>query len=74
VIYVLHDASNPEAYGGLPRNPTIPWTVRAWKMPLKWLGNLAIIGGLAGVFIHYLRFGPKDEPKDEAPAKQEVKS
>ena len=74
VIYVLHDATNPEAYGGLPRNPTIPWTVRAWKTPLKWLGNIAIIGGLVGVFLHYLRFGPKDEPKDDEPVKQEAKS
>ncbi|HEY4838052.1 MAG TPA: formate dehydrogenase subunit beta [Candidatus Acidoferrales bacterium] len=75
VIYVLHDATNPEAYGGLPRNPTIPWTVRAWKTPLKWLGNIAIVGGLVGVFLHYLRFGPKDEPKDDdEPAKQEAKS
>ena len=44
VIYVLHDASNPEAYSGLPKNPTIPWTVRIWKGPLKWIGNLAIAG------------------------------
>ena len=25
VIYVLHDATKPEEYGGLPRNPSIPW-------------------------------------------------
>src|SRR6185436_4584160 len=31
VIYVLHDASNPEAYGGLPRDPRVPWSVRLWK-------------------------------------------
>ena len=24
VIYVLHDAKNPEKYGGLPSNPRIP--------------------------------------------------
>jgi formate dehydrogenase iron-sulfur subunit len=59
VIYVLHDKTKPEAYGGLPSNPTIPWTVRLWKSPLKWLGNLAIVGGLIGVALHYLRFGPK---------------
>jgi len=59
VIYVLHDITNPEAYGGLPSNPTVPWTVRLWKQPLKWLGNLAMIGGLIGVTMHYLRFGPK---------------
>jgi formate dehydrogenase beta subunit len=59
VIYVLHDTTKPEAYGGLPSNPTIPWTVKLWKSPLKWLGNLAIVGGLIGVTLHYLRFGPK---------------
>ena len=59
VIYVLHDITNPEAYGGLPRNPRVPISVRLWKGPLKWLGNLAMIGGLVGVTLHYLRFGPK---------------
>src|SRR5271157_1589415 len=59
VIYVLHDATNPEAYGGLPANPSVPWTVKLWKTPLKWLGNLAMLGGLIGVTLHYLRFGPK---------------
>ena len=59
VIYVLHDATNPEAYGGLPANPSIPWVVKFWKSPLKVLGNLAMLGGLIGVTLHYLRFGPK---------------
>jgi formate dehydrogenase beta subunit len=65
VIYVLHDAKNPELYGGLPANPSIPWTVKLWKHPLKWLGNLAMIGGVLGVAIHYLRFGPKVVKEDE---------
>lgn len=65
VIYVLHDAKNPELYGGLPKDPHIPWTVQLWKKPLKWIGNLAIIGGVLGVFIHYLRFGPKIVKADE---------
>ncbi len=59
VIYVLHDITNPEAYGGLPSNPRVPWTVRLWKGPLKWLGNLAMAGGLIGMAVHFLRFGPK---------------
>ena len=72
VIYVLHDATNPEAYGGLPRNPRVPWTVRLWKRPLKWLGNLAMAGGLLGLFVHYLRFGPKSVEEDrEVPRKGE---
>jgi formate dehydrogenase iron-sulfur subunit len=68
VLYVLHDATNPEAYGGLPRNPQIPWTVYLWKKPLKWIGNLAMAGGLIGMFVHYLRFGPKTvEEEHEEP-------
>ncbi len=61
VIYVLHDAKNPELYGGLPKDPHIPWSVRLWKRPLKWLGNLAMVGGLVGLALHYMRFGPKKE-------------
>jgi len=60
VIYVLHDATNPEAYGGLPADPRVPWTVRLWKTPLKWIGNLAMLGGLLGLGVHYLRYGPKE--------------
>jgi formate dehydrogenase iron-sulfur subunit len=72
VLYVLHDATNPEAYGGLPSNPHVPWTVRLWKYPLKWLGNLAMIGGVLGIFVHYLRFGPKTIEEDkETPRKGE---
>jgi formate dehydrogenase iron-sulfur subunit len=69
VIYVLHDATKPEEYGGLPSNPTIPVAVQLWKHPLKWLGNLAIVGGLVGLFVHYLRFGPK--PHDDEPSAHE---
>ncbi|HJY88619.1 MAG TPA: formate dehydrogenase subunit beta [Candidatus Acidoferrales bacterium] len=58
VITVLALGDRPEAYG-LPKNPTIPLAVRLWKTPLKWIGSLAMIGGVVGTFIHYLRFGPK---------------
>ena len=58
VITVLALGDRPEAYG-LPRDPSIPLSVSLWKTPLKWIGNLAIIGGVVGTFIHYLRFGPK---------------
>jgi hypothetical protein len=34
---------------------------------LKWLGNLALLGGIVGTVFHYLRYGPwKDPEKDEA--------
>ena len=61
VMYVLHDIRNPEAYGGLPANPRIPLLVRLWKGPLKWIGSLAMFGGVVGVALHYLRYGPKKE-------------
>ena len=61
---MLHDITNPEAYGGLPKNPRVPSSVRLWKGPLKWLGNLAMIGGLVGVTLHYLRYGPKQVRDD----------
>jgi formate dehydrogenase iron-sulfur subunit len=73
VIYVLHDVTNPEAYGGLPKNPTIPTFVSLWKHPLKWIGNVAMVGGLIGLFVHYLKFGPKPhEPEDVEPGKPEA--
>ena len=59
VIYVLHDAKNPQLYGGLPKDPHVPISVRLWKGPLKWLGNLAMVAGIAGLAWHYMRFGPK---------------
>jgi formate dehydrogenase beta subunit len=70
VIYVLHDVTNTEAYGGLPQNPHVPWTVKLWKGPLKWLGNAAMIGGLLGLFAHYLRFGPKEREDEDLQPRQ----
>ena len=61
VITVLAQGDQPELYG-LPRNPTIPLAVSFWKMPLKWLGNMAIVGGIIGTALHYLRFGAKHVP------------
>jgi formate dehydrogenase beta subunit len=70
VIYVLHDINHPERYGGLPKDPRVPWMVRIWKGPLKWVGSLAMAAGIAGVAAHYMRFGPKEvepEPNPKAP-------
>jgi formate dehydrogenase beta subunit len=67
VIYVLHDATNPQAYGGLPADPHVPLLVRIWKGPLKWLGGLAMTAGVFGVALHYLRFGPKRVHDDGQP-------
>jgi formate dehydrogenase beta subunit len=70
VIYVLHDLADPELYNGLPKDPRVPWTVKLWKHPLKWLGNLAMIGGAIGLFTHYLKYGPKTEHKNGDGASQ----
>jgi formate dehydrogenase iron-sulfur subunit len=59
VIYVLGDARDPEKYGGLPANPTVPFFVKMWKGPLKWLGGLGMAAGVLGVFMHRVRFGVK---------------
>jgi formate dehydrogenase iron-sulfur subunit len=65
VIYVLGDAKHPENYGGLPADPRVPFFVKAWKGPLKWLGGIGIVAGVFGVFMHYVRFGPKEVDKVE---------
>jgi formate dehydrogenase iron-sulfur subunit len=59
VIYVLGDARDPEKYGGLPANPTVPIFVRLWKGPLKWLGGFGMVLGVLGVFMHRIRYGAK---------------
>ena len=64
VLYVLAQADRPESYG-LPKDPKISWAIAFWQGPLKWLGNLVLVGGLAGAFVHYLRYGPKRYADDE---------
>ncbi len=73
VMYVLHDINHPERYGGLPKDPHVPWMVRIWKGPLKWLGDFAMVAGIVGVAAHYMRFGPKEveeKPEDSKPGGQ----
>jgi hypothetical protein len=65
VVTVLAFGDQPELYG-LPSNPTVPAAVTFWKGPLKWIGNLAMLGGLAVAAIHYVRFGRKADPDAEA--------
>jgi len=65
VIYVLNDAKHPENYGGLPADPRVPIFVKLWKGPLKWLGGVGLMAGVFGVFMHYVRFGPKEVDKAE---------
>jgi formate dehydrogenase iron-sulfur subunit len=65
VIYVLHDVTRPEQYGGLPKDPQVLAAVGLWKGPPKWLGSLAMVGGLIGMIDHFFLFGPKPDPGDE---------
>jgi hypothetical protein len=67
VIYVLHDAKNPQRYG-LPANPVIPPSYTIWKWLAKpaglWLGLLGIIA----VFFHRVTVGPRlPQPEDPPP-------
>jgi formate dehydrogenase iron-sulfur subunit len=67
VVTVLKHGDRPEWYG-LPRDPVIPAAVRFWKGPLKWIGNAAILAGLIGAVMHYVRFGRKaDVDRGEGP-------
>jgi formate dehydrogenase iron-sulfur subunit len=61
VVTVLAFGDRPELYG-LPKNPVVPLAVRMWKGPLKWVGNLAIVGGVLASVLHFVRFGRKDLP------------
>ena len=68
VIYVLHDATNPEAYGGLPANPKIPFAFMIWKDMFKPLGLIVAMTGFLGALFHYVFRGPH-RPQPELPVK-----
>ncbi len=59
VVYILHDATNPEKYGGLPKNPRIPLSFTLWKNWFKPLGLIASMMAFAGVILHYVTEGPR---------------
>lgn len=60
VIYVLHDATKPEMYGGLPANPRIPPTFTMWKSVAKPVGLLLALLAAPVAFFHYIAEGPKE--------------
>ena len=68
VIYVLHDATNPEVYGGLPKNPRIPFAFMIWKDVFKPLGLIVAMTGFLGALFHYVFRGPH-RPQPELPVK-----
>ena len=66
VIYVLHDATRPELYGGLPANPRIPPAYTLWKVVAKPIALLLALFAAPVAFFHYVMEGPK-EPQPPAP-------
>ncbi len=70
VIYVLHDITKPELYGGLPANPVIPPTYTVWKWLAKPTGLVMAALGVLAVFFHRLKVGPKlPQPIEEERAR-----
>jgi len=69
VIYVLHDITHPERYGGLPANPQIPVTYTFWKRVAKPIGLLMALAAAPMAFFHYITEGPKEAqpPEGERP-------
>ncbi|HEU4871259.1 MAG TPA: formate dehydrogenase subunit beta [Pyrinomonadaceae bacterium] len=66
VIYVLHDLTNPQLYGGLPANPVIPPSYTVWKWLAKPTGLLMAVLGIFAVFFHRIAIGPKlPQPEPE---------
>jgi formate dehydrogenase beta subunit len=58
VVTVLAFGDRADLYG-LPANPTVPGAVRLWKGALKWTGNAAMLAGVLGAAVHYIRYGRK---------------
>src|SRR5262244_1822323 len=57
VIYVLHDATHPERYGGLPANPRIPASFTLWKRFAKPVALLLGLFAAPVAFFHYVTEG-----------------
>jgi formate dehydrogenase beta subunit len=70
VLYVLHNITRPELYGGLVANPQIPVSYTFWKYLAKPTGLFIAMMGLLAVFFHYIFTGPK-LPQPEAPVREE---
>jgi formate dehydrogenase beta subunit len=60
VIYVLHDITQPELYGGLPANPQIPPSYTVWKQVAKPVALLLALFAAPVAFFHYVTEGPKE--------------
>jgi formate dehydrogenase iron-sulfur subunit len=65
VIYVLHDITKPELYGGLPANPQIPPSYTIWKDVAKPIALLLGLFAVPVAFFHYITEGPKEPQPPE---------
>jgi formate dehydrogenase iron-sulfur subunit len=66
VIYVLHDITKAELYGGLPSNPVIPPMYTVWKWLAKPTGLLLALLGILAALFHRFAVGakvPQPEPE-----------
>jgi len=66
VVTVLAHGDHPEWYG-LPKDPKIPLGIRFARSILKPLGLVALFGAVAGVFGHFMNYGPKKPHDDVTP-------
>ena len=71
VIYVLALGDQPQLYG-LPKNPSVPWTITIWKNVIKPLGSVTMIGALFGALFHFVRFGRNEAPDMRKSDQEEV--
>ena len=71
VIYVLHDATQPELYGGLPKTPMISPTYSIWKHVAKPIALGLSLLAIPAAFLHYITQGPKEPQPPDGP-EQEV--
>jgi formate dehydrogenase iron-sulfur subunit len=72
VMYVLHHADQAPLYSGLPQDPQISPTVRAWKgFPKPAALAVMAFTALAG-FFHYIRVGPDETDASDEAAAQEM--
>jgi formate dehydrogenase beta subunit len=71
VIYVLHDVTKPELYGGLPSNPRIAPSFTLWKRVAKPMALLLGLFAAPVAFFHYVMEGPKEpQPPATRPPEQ----
>jgi len=69
VVYILHDAGNPEKYAGLPLTPRIPFSFTVWKDWFKPVGLIGSVMVFAGLILHYVTAGPR-RTQPQAPIKE----